>query len=86
MLKLAVSPKYKRNYRKQSEAIKRTVIEREAIFLRNPHDARLETHKLHGKDRDAWAYSVTHKIRIKFLFISTNIVMYLDIGTHDEVY
>jgi len=81
-----LSTKFQKRFKKQTEATRQAAREQEKIFLKNAHDPQLETHKLHGKDKDAWAYSVTRKIRIKFVFISTDIVMYLDIGTHDEVY
>jgi len=86
MVKLAASTKYRKRYKKQSEFIKKAVDEKEKIFLQNPFDARLDTHKLKGKDTEHWAYSVTFKIRIKFLFVASDSVFYLDIGTHDEVY
>ena len=86
MIHLEVSTKYTKNYRKQTSIIKDAVEEKERIFLQNSHDARLGTHKLHGKDREAWAYWITRKIRIKFMFISPHRVLYLDIGTHDQVY
>ncbi len=60
---------------------------REEIFKVNAFDPRLNTHKLHGKDADKWAYSVDYEYRIKFVFLDDNDgVLYLDIGTHDEVY
>jgi len=86
MPRVFTSTKFQKRYKKQTEAVKQAAREQEQIFLQNTHDPSLETHKLHGRDHESWAYSVTHKIRIKFIFITTDIVMYLDIGTHDEVY
>ncbi len=60
--------------------------EREKLFRANLFDPRLETHKLHGKDKNHWAYSINRKYRIKFLFLGDGDVLYLTIGTHDEVY
>ncbi|MDP3995346.1 MAG: hypothetical protein U1C18_02015 [Patescibacteria group bacterium] len=59
---------------------------RESIFKDNAFDARLETHKLHGKDREAWAYSIDYSYRVKFLFNDDGSVLYIKAGTHDEVY
>jgi plasmid maintenance system killer protein len=46
----------------------------------------LKTHKLHGSDGGAWALSVNQKYRITFCFTDDGGVLFLDIGTHDEVY
>lgn len=59
---------------------------REEIFKANAFDPRLFTHKLHGKDEGRWAYSVDYDYRIKFTFVGDHKVLYVDIGTHDEVY
>lgn len=60
--------------------------EKEFIFQDNPFDPRLRTHKLHGKDRQHWAYSIDNSYRIMFAFLEDGDVLYLDVGTHDEVY
>ena len=57
--------------------------EREALFKTNPFHPSLETHKLHGKDKGAWAFSINRKYRIKFVFIASDQVLFIDIGTHD---
>lgn len=85
-IKLFTSPKFERNYKKLPTAIKVKAEEKEKIFVQNPFDSRLQTHKLHGKNRNLWAYSVDNRYRIKFIFLDDQRVLYLDIGTHDEVY
>ncbi len=57
--------------------------EKEALFKTNPFHPSLETHKLHGKDKNAWAFSINRKYRIKFLFLSGSSVLFLEIGPHD---
>lgn len=78
-------PKFDRQYRKLTVAIKLLAEEKEKIFVRSPFGSRLGTHKLHGKDRKHWAYWVDRKMRIKFIFLD-GAVLYLEIGSHDEVY
>ncbi|MDO8094858.1 MAG: hypothetical protein Q6360_15370, partial [Candidatus Brocadiales bacterium] len=56
---------------------------KEAIFRNNPFDKRLKTHKLSGKERESWAFWVDYSYRIKFIFLTKNEVLFLDIGTHD---
>ncbi len=59
---------------------------RERLFRANAFGVRLRTHKLHGKDKDLWAFWVDYHYRIKFLFLDDHSVLFLDIGRHDEVY
>ena len=54
-------------------------------FIENPYDARLKTHKLRGRLADRTSFSVNYSIRVVFKFITTDKVVFLDIGTH-EVY
>lgn len=56
---------------------------REQIFKLRPFDPSLDTHKLHGKDKNCWSFSVDNKYRIKFIFQPENAVLFLDIVTHD---
>lgn len=85
-VRLFTSPKFERNYKKLSIHIKVKAEEKERIFVEAPFDSRLRTHKLHGKDKEYWAYWVDRKYRIMFLFLNDHEVLYVDIGTHDEVY
>jgi mRNA-degrading endonuclease YafQ of YafQ-DinJ toxin-antitoxin module len=56
------------------------------LFSTNPFDNRLRTHKLTGKLRGLWAFSVDHKTRVIFSFPSDDEALLVDIGGHDEVY
>lgn len=80
---LKVSNKFDRQYRKLSNKVKAAAKKRELLFLANPFDPRLETHKLHGKDKILWSFSITDKYRIKFIFLNEKSVLFLEIGTHD---
>ena len=86
MTAVEYSSKFLRQLNKLSGPIQDLAQAREIVFKSNPFDPRLNTHKLHGKDRRHWAFWVTAKIRIKFLFLGAGQVLYLEIGLHDEVY
>lgn len=86
MVNIFTSSYFDRSYKKLPEAIKLKAEAKEKIFAKNPFHAILRTHKLHGKDKEHWAYWVDNKYRIKFLFLNGNKVLYLDVGTHEEVY
>ena len=82
---IRVSGRFERQYKKLPQKIKVLAKEKESIFRFNPFDQRLDTHKLRGKDRDLWAFSVTDSFRIKFAFAKESVVLFLEIGTH-EIY
>ena len=80
---------YSRKFLKSLSRLPRGIVEKaqekEFIFKENPFDPRLNTHKLHGKEKGLWAFSITHGYRIKFLPLNGNKVLFLEIGTH-EIY
>lgn len=80
------TPKFDRQYKKLPLHIKLKAEQKEQIFAGNPYDSRLGTHKLHGKDSACLAYVINRQYRIKFVFKDDGSVLYLNVGTHDEVY
>jgi mRNA-degrading endonuclease YafQ of YafQ-DinJ toxin-antitoxin module len=58
------------------------------IFIANPFDSTLRTHKLSGQLKNYWSFSVGYEYRIVFYFTSDKPkkAVLVDIGTHDEVY
>jgi len=83
---IETSPQFNKAYRKLSKKIKEVAKEKEVIFRTNPYHPSLDTHKLHGKDADAWSFSINRRYRIKFMFVGNKAVLFLMVGTHDEVY
>lgn len=56
------------------------------IFVRDPYDERLKTHKLSGQLNDLWSFRVEYDLRVIFYFADESKAVFVDIGTHDEVY
>jgi mRNA-degrading endonuclease YafQ of YafQ-DinJ toxin-antitoxin module len=58
------------------------------IFTTNPFHARLKTHKLSGKLKGMWAFSIEQDARVLFYFTKDKPrkAVFTDIGSHDEVY
>lgn len=81
--------KYSRRFLKSLECLPDKIINqaqgKEEIFKENPFHSSLRTHKLSGKDRESWAFWVDYSYRIKFVFLSDEEVLFLDIGMH-EIY
>ena len=85
-MEIGATSHFERRYKKLPPHIKKKAVEREKIFLKNPFDSRLDTHKLHGKKKEEWSYSIDYHYRISFIFVEKGTILYTDIGTHDEVY
>jgi mRNA-degrading endonuclease YafQ of YafQ-DinJ toxin-antitoxin module len=58
------------------------------LFINNPFDETLKTHKLSGKLSDLWSFSLDYSIRVVFYFTDDNPkkAVIVAIGRHDEVY
>lgn len=74
---------FEKQYHKLDKKIKDAAKQKEVIFREDPFHPSLETHKLHGKEKNAWAFSINRKYRIKFVFITSSQVLFLEIGLHD---
>jgi len=85
-MNIRVNNHFEKKYKKLPKLVKEKAKKRELIFKHNPFDSRINTHKLHGSRKNEWAYSVDFSYRITFIFIKNDIVLYTDIGTHDELY
>ena len=89
MIEVAFSPIFEGNFRKRCKGktyLEEKFWQRLEIFLQDPFDSRLRTHKLTGKLRELWSFSVEYDMRVIFYFVTETQVVFVDIGTHDEVY
>lgn len=57
-----------------------------ALFEENPKHPSLRTHKLSGTMNNMWSISITMTIRMVYIPIDVDTVLFIKIGTHDEVY
>ena len=55
-------------------------------FAVDPFDPSLKTHKLSGKLKEFWSFSVDSDGRVLFYFTEEEKAVFVDIGSHDEVY
>jgi len=69
---IRASSKFKKSYRKLPKNIKQKAKEKEQIFRVNPFNPKLDTHKLHGKYQEYWAFTATGQYRIMFAFIDSD--------------
>lgn len=80
-MKIYYHPRFKISYRKLPHEIQIKAEHRERMFRKNPFNALLKTHKLHGALKTYWSFSVNSAYRILFQFHDSDII-FLDIGDH----
>lgn len=84
-VQILYSKKFAKSYKRLPKEIKLLAEKREEIFRQNPFDSRLKTHKLSGKLKDHYSFSIAYNWRIVFHFVDDNTVGFDEAGTH-EVY
>lgn len=81
-MKVITSSKFERSIKKLDVSLIEKVVERTLLFKKDPFDPCLKTHKLHGKLKDKWSFSLDNTYRILFEFDGDEVI-FLDIGDHD---
>ena len=76
------SSRFEKNFKKLPMNIKQKVLKLEDVFMGDPFNSRLGTHKLHGKQARYYSFSITYSLRIIFEFIDNKTVGFVDIGPH----
>jgi len=86
-MKIYYHPQLRKSYNALPISVKSKAEQKERLFLINPFDPRLKTHRLHGRLKNQWSFSVDRNYRILFEFLdrARQEVVFLDIGTH-EIY
>lgn len=55
-------------------------------FTVDPFTPSLKTHKLSGNLKEFWSFSVDYDARVLFYFAEDEKAVFVEIGSHDEVY
>lgn len=82
-MRITYTSKFAREYKKLSKKVKLQAEKNEAIFRANPFDPALETHKLHGRLKDFWSFSIGFRFRVIFEFAGKDTVYFHSVGDHD---
>ena len=89
-MEVAFSDSFKKSFKKR---VKMTEFEPEfwnrlELFVNEPFSPLLKTHKLSGKLKDLWSFSIEYDLRVIFYFTDDKPkkAIFVDIGTHKEVY
>lgn len=88
-MKIDFDKSFKKAYEKRIFQNAKLVVstrDRIALFKENRRHPLLNDHALEGKLSHLRAFSVTGDIRIVYYPVSEDCVLFLDIGTHNQVY
>ncbi len=94
MRTLAWSTSFRRAFKRRTRKnphLRQRILEVLELLVRNVFDPELKTHKLRGRLEGLWACWVEYDCRIVFAFepdpgSGEDMIVFIDIGTHDEVY
>lgn len=81
-MQIYYSSKFKREYKRLPRKIKIIAEEKELIFRVNPFEPGLNIHKLSGRFKEYWAFSIDKKYRVIFEFAEKGLVWFHSVGDH----
>lgn len=81
--KIYYSSHFIRAVKKLNPDLQAEAIEKESLFVVDCFNPILKTHKLTGKLKAKWSFSVNYSYRILFKFLSGDQALSIDIGDHD---
>ena len=82
---VSLSPQFRRQFRKLEQLLQEEILEKIELFKKPVNHQQLKVHKLHGRLKDRYGFSVNYKFRIVFIYLSKNEAVLLAVGDH-EVY
>jgi addiction module RelE/StbE family toxin len=81
-MKILYSSKFIREYKKLPLSVKKIAEKKEAIFRKDPFNAKLKTHKLKGDLKGFLSFSIDRKHRIIFEFANSDTIWFHSVGEH----
>lgn len=85
MTKIFYSSQFEKSFKKLPENIVLLFDDKQTFFIINPFNPLFKTHKLKGRLKEYYSFSINSEYRVIFKMINKNKILFLDIGTH-EIY
>ena len=89
MTEIVLSSQFRKAFKRKirgNKILEQRFRDRADIFQSDPFDQRLKTHRLADQLQGLWSFSIDYDARVIFSFVESNRALFVDIGTHDEVY
>ena len=88
-MKIDYHREFQKNYLKRikrNRNLNQIFHEKVILFVEDLHNPILKDHALVGKQRGLRSFSITGDVRVVYRPIKKNLVLFLDIGSHNQVY
>ncbi len=82
-MNIAYTPQFLRMLRKLERSLQEEAVEKIELFENDPTHSQLKTHKLKGKLKNRYSFSVNYQTRIIYMHLSKSDVAFLAIGDND---
>ncbi len=76
-------PQFRKSFLNLPEDLQKIARVKIVLFRNSPFNSALKTHRLHGKLKNHWSFTVKGQYRIIFIFQQESDVIFLDIGPHN---
>ena len=81
-----LSRRFEKEFAKLPKPVKKKVLVVLQQFVDDPYNPTLRNHRLSGKWADHFSVNVTGDIRAVYVFIKDDIVHFVAVGSHSELY
>lgn len=85
-MEIITSNKFDKKFLKLPVKIRTQFKERLNIFTHNPQNPVLKNHTLHGKMSGRKSFAINGDYRVIYRLISHEVIEFINIGTHNQVY
>lgn len=85
-MNIFLSRTFIKRFRKIPKKIQAQFCKRRDLFLENPFHPLLDNHALHGEYAGYRSVNITGDYRVIYEPISANTALFIEIGTHPELY
>jgi addiction module RelE/StbE family toxin len=85
-MQIHYTSRFKKRFNKLPQKIQQVFEKKLRIFILDIHEKTLRTHKLKGNLSSFFAFSITRNYRVIFQILSRTLIVFVDIGTHNQVY
>ena len=81
-MKISFSPSFINKFEHLPEELQEEALEKIDLLKDKRNNKILRVHKLHGKLKGRWSFSINYEIRIIFAFIDKDEIVLMSVGSH----
>jgi addiction module RelE/StbE family toxin len=86
MIFFTYSKNFKKSLKKKDKFVQEKTRERIRLLREDPFNILLNNHKLHGEYAGCSSINITGDFRVIFKYLDECHIVFIDIGTHPELY